>query len=242
MSDGLAAGNAHHPDSRLRIHRVQNEGEIIVTRPRRPLYYMFLLLSLALVGGGVAVVGGPSLVQEASAAGTTPIPAEGKALVVFFRPLTGTSFLDGARSTLFEIKEQRDPQAIGIGGGGTKVVHEADPGKHLFMVVGETADFMTADLLPNSTYHVTVVVSAGKWRARYALRPTDQRDMESGDFKQLLAASSWTESAAAAQSWAASNMPSIRARYAQYYPPWASKPDAQRAGLLPTDRVSVQSR
>lgn len=209
-----------------------------MTSPR-PLYYSSLLFVFALVG----VVPGvpPTFAQEARAAGTTPIPAEGKAVVVFFRPATGTAFIDGARHTLFEIKESHpDPQPFGIGGGGTKIAYHIEPGKHLFMVVGENAEYMTADLLPNSTYHVTVAVSAGRWRARYALRKTDAQDLASNDFKELLASSRWTESSATAQTWAASNMPSIKRRHAQYYSLWTSKPESERAALLPNDRVSAR--
>ena len=110
-------------------------------------------------------------VQDTRASAAAPVPAAGKAMVVFYRPATGTSFLDAARHTIFEITDSNaDPIPIGIGAGGSKIAHQAEPGKHLFMVIGETADFMSAELLPDSTYHVTVAVGAGAWRARYAHR------------------------------------------------------------------------
>jgi hypothetical protein len=77
--------------------------------------------------------------QDTRASGAAPVPAAGKAMVVFYRPATGTAFLDGARHTIFEVTDSSaDPVPIGIGGGGSKIAHQAEPGKHLFMVIGET--------------------------------------------------------------------------------------------------------
>jgi hypothetical protein len=180
-----------------------------------------------------------SLAQDGRATGTAPVPAAGKALVVFFRPATGTAFLDGARHTLFVVRDSQDPLPIGIGGGGSKVAYQADPGKHLFMVIGETADFMEAELLPDSTYHVTVAVAAGAWRARYQLRPTDAQDRASNDFKALLASAQWADSSTA-QAWAAANMPSIKRRQGQYYPAWRAKPEAEKPVLGPSGRVEAR--
>jgi len=152
-------------------------------------------------------------------------------------------FNDNARSSIFEIRDNSpDPQIVGLGGGGTKISYQVDPGKHLFMVVGETADFMAADVLPNSTYYVWVMVLEGKWRARYSLKAVDKQEQNSKDFIEQLASSKWVENMAVSRDWAASNMPSIRTRYTQYYPLWTKKPESERSSLLPNDGVGGHSQ
>jgi len=73
------------------------------------------------------------------------IPEQGKSVVIFMRP---ESFGYQIQSSVFEIKGKL-PALVGIIAAETKLAYRLDPGPHLFMVVGESADFMTADLAPN---------------------------------------------------------------------------------------------
>ena len=70
------------------------------------------------------------------------VPDEGKTMIVFMRP---SGMGNAVQSSVFEIKEGSS-ELIGIIAAKKKQAHQLDPGKHLFMVIEESADFMTAEL------------------------------------------------------------------------------------------------
>ena len=163
-------------------------------------------------------------------------PAPDKALVVFL--------LDESdiRSSVFEVK---DTQSLLVGG---RIVaprthprriitgYQAEPGKRLFMVIGQNADFMAADLLPNRTYYVRVVSRIGWWsERRYWLKPVDGKELNSLNFKQLLATYRWAGMTDAADQWARSNMADIESKRTEYYPDWVRKPESERPHLAQGD-------
>src|SRR5262245_41180330 len=97
-----------------------------------------------------------TLTQQAHGA-SVGVPAEGKALIVFVRAESDQSIANYRRGVLFEIKnETSNPEAIATMASKTIVAYQANPGKHLFMIWGESADFMTADVTPGATYYVLV--------------------------------------------------------------------------------------
>ena len=68
--------------------------------------------------------------------------AAGETQVIFMRP----SFFGGAiQSSVFDATDNKD-ELIGIVSAGTKVRYVTQSGEHLFMVIGENADFMRAYL------------------------------------------------------------------------------------------------
>jgi hypothetical protein len=61
------------------------------------------------------------------------------------------------------------------------------------MVVGETADFLDADLLPGKTYHALVTARPGWVQPRYSFRPVRRGGAESGREAAWIAAATWVE-------------------------------------------------
>ena len=119
------------------------------------------MLAIALFMLGVL---GPNyFVQKAYSASPTVTPTQGKALIIFVRDFSSdASLVDYRHSPVFEIKsDNSEPNLVGNLSVKTKIRYEVDPGKHLFMVVGENTDFMTADVLPNRAYHVLVLARLG---------------------------------------------------------------------------------
>lgn len=158
-------------------------------------------------------------------------PQEGKAMVVFMRP---ASLGYNIQSSVFEIKDNK-PELIGIIAAKTKVAYQADPGQHLFMVIGESADFMNANVLPNKTYYVIVKPRMGAWKARFSIIPEERGKLDTGEFNKLLAVCRWVEKTPASDIWAAKNMNSIVSKQTAYYPGWAAKPENEKPNLLPED-------
>jgi len=154
-----------------------------------------------------------------------------KAMIVFLRP-SGLGF--GVQSSVFEVKDNV-ASLIGIVAAKAKVAYQADPGKHLFMVIGENADFMTADVLAGKTYYVIVEPRMGMWKARFGLEPVRKAAQEKAEFKSSLAECKWVGKTPASENWALGNMASIQSKRADFYPDWLKRPDAERPNLAPED-------
>lgn len=157
-------------------------------------------------------------------------PDNGKALVVFMRP-SGMGF--AVQSSVFEVKGDT-ASLVGVVAAKSKVGYQVEPGKHLFMVVSEAADFMVADLQAGKTYYVLVVSRPGVWKARFSLKPLHANDLNSPKFTEWFLDCKWVEKSAESDAWANKNMPDIEAKQAKYYKVWESKHKGS-IGLYPED-------
>jgi hypothetical protein len=154
------------------------------------------------------------------------------------------TLVDYARAPVFRAKnsdsapdvagKDSEPEIIGILSAGTMVAYQADPGRHLFVVVGgEDADFISADVLPNRTYYVLVSARPGKFRVLFSLKAVGKQEQRSKDFKETIGSSRWVVKTPEALNYAASNMPSIRSRQYESYLHWTQRPESERPRLLP---------
>ena len=159
------------------------------------------------------------------------VPEEGKSMVVFMRPST-LGF--AIQSSVFEIQKD-SPSLVGIVAAKTKVAYQLEPGEHLFMVVGESADFMTAELEANRTYYALVTPRMGAWKARFSLKPIHATQLGSSQFTEWIEACDWVEKTAASENWANENMVSIQQKQKKYWETWMSKDASERPKLLPPD-------
>ena len=158
-------------------------------------------------------------------------PEEGKSMVVFMRPST---FAFGIQSSVFEINSDY-PSLVGILAAKKKVSYQLEPGTHLFMVIGESADFMSADLEANKTYYALVTPRMGVWKARFSLRPIHASELESTEFNEWLDGCEWVIKNADSEQWANENMPSILSKHEEYYAKWMEKDSSDRPHLMPQD-------
>ena len=193
-----------------------------------------ILFSLALLSVVVALSGCAGPVKRMEVVSPDRIPARpesGKAMVVFMRP-SGFGF--GIQSSVFEVKGD-DPVLAGILAAKKKMAYQLDPGEHLFMVVGESADFMSADLEPDRTYHALVTPRMGVWKARFSLRPVHADMLDSTEFDEWAKECKWVIKTPESDQWARDNMPSIREKQEKYYEKWMSKDASERPRLLRED-------
>lgn len=159
------------------------------------------------------------------------IPEQGKSVVIFMRP---ESLGYQIQSSVFEIKGKL-PALVGIIAAETKLAYRLDPGPHLFMVVGESADFMTADLAPNKIYYARVEPRMGVWKARFSFDPVHEEKVTTSDLTDWLEDCRWVEKTAESLDWAQENMPSIQAKLDKYYPVWLQKEQSKKQHLFPID-------
>jgi hypothetical protein len=187
-----------------------------------------VLLFTLLVSGCAGTVKNMSTVPQER---IVTSPAEGKAMLVFMRP-SGLGF--AIQSSVFEVVGE-NPSLVGIVAAKKKVSYQLEPGNHLFMVVGESADFMSAELEPNKTYYALVTPRMGVWKARFSLAPVHADELASSQFEEWLKECEWVEKSPASDSWVAANMASIQSKHQEYYAKWMSKDPEDRPKLLPRD-------
>lgn len=201
----------------------------MMTDKRRSFFLCFAALSLALLLSSCA--GTVKNMRTVQPGEIVSAPVEGKSLVVFMRPST-LGF--AIQSSVFEI-EGDHPSLVGIVAAKKKVSYQLEPGKHLFMVIGESADFMSAELEENRTYYALVTPRMGVWKARFSLMPIHLGELDSSQFSDWLEACEWVEKNTDSENWASENMPSIESKRETYYEKWMSKDVSERPNLLPQD-------
>jgi hypothetical protein len=156
---------------------------------------------------GVALLAGCAVTSDRMA--TVPEPAavssppRDKATVVFYR----SSVFGGAiQASVFDISTE-PPRLVGIISSSTKLAYVSDPGTRRFMVIGESADFMDAELAPGKTYYALVSPRLGVWKARFSIKPRQADDPEVAEQVKGL---SWVENTPQSKQWAQENMSDIQ--------------------------------
>ena len=97
-------------------------------------------------------------------------PSSGSALIHFMRP---SSYGGAIQSTVYDGEEY-----LGTVSAKTRVAYLAEPGTHMFMVVGESADFMQAELTAGKVYYALVAPRMGVWKARFSLNPVSATESQ----------------------------------------------------------------
>lgn len=191
-----------------------------------PFFAMFLLALL--LSGCAGTVKNMRTVSPDNIAAT---PEKGKSMVVFMRP-SGIGF--AIQSSVYEVKNDT-PSLVGIVAAKKKVSYQLEPGQHLFMVVAESADFMSAELEADKTYYVLVTPRVGVWKARFSLKPIHADKLNTPQLSEWLEGCEWVEKSPASDAWESANIASIQSKLNKYYTKWMSKDVSERPKLLPQD-------
>jgi len=202
----------------------------MVTKEYRFVFWLLSFACVLLLSGCAGTVKNMSTVPVSEVATS---PADGKSMIVFMRP---SSLGFAIQSSVFEIAEENLSLA-GIVAAKTKVSYELEPGEHLFMVVGESADFMSAELEPNKIYYALVAPRMGVWKARFSLKPIHSADLSSAQFSEWFQGCEWVQKSPASEDWMRSNLSSIQSKREKYYSNWMEKDLADRPKLLPQDGI-----
>ena len=162
---------------------------------------------------------------------TSVQPGSGNALVVFMRP----SFLGAAiQSSVFDITDGH-PEFVGIVSAGTRIAHKSQFGMRRFMVIGESADFMDAELLEKKVYYVKVDPRFGWWKARFSLIPYHKQELQKPSFAEICNDCGWLQNTEQSRAWAQGHMHSIQSKMVEYLPEWSESTDKQM--LLADDHL-----
>lgn len=161
-----------------------------------------------------------------------PPPRPDESVVIFIRP---TDDRAGTQSTLYDLRSDGD-HFVGVGSAYSRVAWRTEPGSHLFMVIGEAADFMYGQLAPGKTYYVQIVPRFGFTKARFSLYPVRRQELGSAEFDQWNALE-LVECNEKCERWVRKHVNSIVSKRAQYLAKWNEKGQREReaAGLQPDD-------
>ncbi len=178
-----------------------------------------LVLVISVMLGGCA--GKPTHMQVVPNEEASFAPTQDEALIVFMRPATMGFAI---QSSVFEIIDDK-PELVGLVAAKKKTAYMLKPGKHLFMVVGESADFMEANVEAGKVYLSVVTPRMGAWKARFSLDPVQKSEYDAKPeaFKKWLDSCEWVVNTPDAHKWAQENYPSISKKHTKYYKVWKDK-------------------
>ena len=168
-----------------------------------------------------------SLMKPAVGDAASYTPKGNEATIIFMRP----SVFGGAIQSTVVDATAANIKLVGIVSARTKVAYKTSPGEHLFMVVGEAADFLKADLAAGKTYYALVTPRMGVWKARFSLKAIHKDQLGTEDFKDWDSSTKLVENTPKSHAWAAENMTDIQEKKAEYLSKWNSKPLADRPVL-----------
>jgi len=160
----------------------------------------------------------------------------GESSVVFMR----ASALGGAvAASVFDVTTE-ETKFVGLVNYGTKYAHPVKPGNYTFMVIGESADFMQVNVLPDRTYYALVTPRVGVWKARFSFKPIRQGEIGGSEFASWTSSTKYVVNSAETTSWAAQNANDINSKRKEYWTEWNAKPANQRESqtLKPEDGVT----
>jgi hypothetical protein len=153
-----------------------------------------------------------------------------EAVVIFMRP-SGMGF--AIQSSVFEVPDGQPARLVGIVAAKKKLAYRTTPGDHMFMTIGESADFMQARLEPGKVYYALVTPRMGAWKARFSLRPVHVADR--AELASWQSGTEWVQTNEDTMRWAAENSADVEAKRAKYFPEWMEKLPADRPVLVPED-------
>jgi hypothetical protein len=142
-----------------------------------------------------------------------------KSLVLFVRP---SKFGGVIQATLYD-----GLKYIGTISATQQVAYETTPGKHMFMVVAESADFMQANLLPNKTYYAAIVARPGAFKARFSFRPQNGQ-IPKVEFDKWLATTTQVRVNQQGLNWCKAHYADVVAKHDEYLPRWHSKKEVDK--------------
>lgn len=154
-------------------------------------------------------------------------------MVFFLRP-SKVGF--AIQSSVFDVTEV-ESELVGIVSSQTIVPYRTKPGKKLFMVIGENADFMNAELEAGQCYYALVTPRMGVWKARFSLKPVHKDVLGKDDFEQWLSACSYARNTDASHAWAKQNKASVDKKKAKYMVKWKARSVESQPTLRTEDGV-----
>ncbi|WP_088331951.1 hypothetical protein [Lacimicrobium sp. SS2-24] len=169
---------------------------------------------------------------------TVPMPESNnlvqndKAAIILMR---ASSYGGAITSPVMLVDDKGATEIVGIIGPNEKMVHYVEPGNHTYMVIGENADFMKAEVEAGKVYYALIRPRMGFWKARFSLTPL-KVNPENPDFSiNGENISKWAKECvytvpnAEVQKWHKAKTAQLSELYNKYMPEWEQKSLGQKA-------------
>ena len=128
-------------------------------------------------------------------------------VIVFFR----SSFFGGAvQAPIIEVSEDGKMSFVAIMSSGTKYLHRTTPGKHLYVVGGESSELLEANMERGKTYYTYISPRLGFMKARFVFVPVP--DTADKSFIKDLASCNWVLSTPGGEKWFQDNLKSLQSK------------------------------
>lgn len=165
-------------------------------------------------------------------------PGENQSQLVFMRSsYTGQAI----QASVFDVADGT-LKFVGIVNNSTKIALNTSPGKHSYMVVSESAEFLAVELAAGKTYYSSIVPHEGNWKTRFSLIPFKKNSsapyaLLSNNFHLWRNQTLLVENTARSLQWFNNNKADIQALYQLYWPQWLKQAEDSRAqrSLQPID-------
>ncbi|MCL1985178.1 MAG: hypothetical protein FWG59_01850 [Betaproteobacteria bacterium] len=169
-----------------------------------------VMLVLAALAACAALVGCASKHMEVATIGQNDgALSENQAAIVFFRDTSFGGAIQAPVVESFVEATGSNVEFVGIVSANTKLLHKTTPGKHIFIVGGESSNMLEADLAPQKFYYVRVDPKMGLMKARFAFEPVLVNDEK---LQKLLSGCTWVTSGPTAQAWFNENKDSMQGK------------------------------
>lgn len=172
---------------------------------KRSLLYCFLVFLLAATGCA-------SKHMQPLAPSAVPVkPLEANETAIVF--LRSTNFGGAIQAPIVKMVDGK-LQYIAILSAGAKFRYVTTPGKHTFLVGGESGHILEAIVDGGKTYYVRVDPKMGFWKARFEFIPVPATEVMGDAFKKDMAWCQWSANKPDAHLWLTDNMASMLEKYA----------------------------
>ena len=167
-----------------------------------------------------------------------PTPSREESQVVFMHPEIPSGL---SSASLYEVI-QGEINFIGILFNDTKLSYTTTPGKHVFMVVSEVAEFMEANLDPGKSYFSIVFPWEGTLIHRFTITPVKanppaQYHLGMRFFQRWVRVTKLVTNSEKSIAWYEDNKDRAKRAYDHYWPVWQNKTadDLAIRSLAPED-------
>jgi hypothetical protein len=106
------------------------------------------------------------------------------------------------------------------------LAYVTQPGRHMFAVVSEAADFLQADLEPDKIYYANVRQRSGVWESRYSFVAHNEASAIDAA-RGLVLATPQVRSTDAGREWFEKNRELFERLRSEYLPVWQTNPTKQ---------------
>jgi len=132
-----------------------------------------------------------------------------EAAIVIFR---STLFGGAIQAPVLEADESGNLNFVAVISAKTKYLHRTAPGRHFYVVGGESSAILEANMEAGKTYYAYVAPYPGFFKARFVFVPVQNADNEK--FKNNLAECKWVQNTPSGKVWFTDNMQSLKQKYA----------------------------